>query len=92
MSPFAQTAVTQQLVRVPLRDVDDVRLHMIEDGQWRVLDRRLPDHDVAALLGFVERTGGAFEVTFMGRPREHARCDDLRRAALSFVDHGTSLG
>ncbi|MBD8728155.1 hypothetical protein F1C15_09750 [Frigoribacterium sp. NBH87] len=92
MPPAGQTSTAQQLVRVPLTDVSDVHLHRIDDGQWRVLDRRLPSDDVAALLGFVERTGGLYEVTLMGRPREHVPCPDLRCAALTFVEHGVELG
>ena len=48
MPPAGQTSTAQQLVRVPLTDVSDVHLHRIDDGQWRVLDRRLPSDDVAA--------------------------------------------
>jgi hypothetical protein len=79
-------STTQQLERVPLTDVSEVHLHMIDDGQWRVLDRRLPDHDVAALLGFVERVGPRYEATLIGRPLERHACDDLLAVCACFVE------
>lgn len=79
------SSTTQQLDRVPLTDVSEVHLHMIDDGQWRVLDRRLPDDDIAALLGFVERVGPGYQATLIGHPLEKHACDDLLAVCACFV-------
>jgi hypothetical protein len=87
IDPGAHPAsTTQQLDRVPLTDVSEVHLHRIDDGQWRVLDRRLPDDDVAALLGFVERVGHGYEATLIGRPLDRRACVDLLAVCACFVE------
>lgn len=40
----------------------DIVVQPLSASQWRVCDRRLPDHDARSLLGFIEMKGGQYEV------------------------------
>ncbi|PYY55884.1 MULTISPECIES: hypothetical protein [unclassified Curtobacterium] len=68
--------------------MEDVRLELVGDDQWRVMNVALEPTDVTALLGFVERIAGVFEATFFSDPttiRRFATGEDARRA---FVPSG----
>ncbi|PZE32893.1 hypothetical protein DEJ21_15795 [Curtobacterium sp. MCSS17_006] len=77
-----QPSATRREVRtVPC--VEDVRLELVGDDQWRVMNAALEPTDVTALLGFVERIAGFFEATFFTDPTTIHRFltgEDARRA------------
>lgn len=62
-----------------------VRLTELSPTEWRVCDAEIVDGDPAALLGFIQRVGGAFEVTDLVRLRERSYFSSFDRATASLV-------
>ena len=42
---------------------EDLVVHPLSESQWRVSDRRYPEHDACSLLGFIEEKDDTFELT-----------------------------
>ncbi len=42
---------------------EDLVVRELSRSQWRISDRRYPEHDASGLLGFIEQTGDTFELT-----------------------------
>jgi hypothetical protein len=42
---------------------EDLVVHPLSESQWRVSDRRYPEHDACSLLGFIEEKNDTFELT-----------------------------
>ena len=52
----------------------------LSPGEWRVSDPAKVERDGRALLGFIERVGGQYEVTALCDPRERSRCGSFDEA------------
>lgn len=66
--------------------LEDVVLQTVGEQQWRVMNRTRPADDVSALLGFVERRGGLYEVTVLTLPGSVTRHSDQDSARRRFCD------
>jgi hypothetical protein len=51
--------------------------------EWRVVDALRPADDAGRVLGFIQRVGGAYEVTSLLRLRERTYFSSFERAAAS---------
>lgn len=76
---------------LPGPSITDLRLDEIAAGQWRVCDRRFRETNAMTLLGFVQQTGLAFEVTRVSAPREIVVYDSLDSATAAFVPVSPTL-
>lgn len=63
----------------------EVRITELSPTEWRICDSSLADGDPSAVLGFIQKVGGAFEVTDIGRLRERTYFSSFDRAASSFA-------
>lgn len=61
----------------------EISLTELSPTEWRVCDERIGDGDPAALLGFIQRVGDAYEVLNLGRPRERSYFSSFDRATAS---------
>ena len=73
----------------PVRPSDpaeaSVVLEEIAPEQWRVLDTGLPPTSIDALIGFVCRTAGVYEVTTMTEPLAVSFFTDLDSVRAVFT-------
>ncbi|MGO4104668.1 hypothetical protein AB4Y63_11995 [Leifsonia sp. YAF41] len=69
---------------------NDILVQSISDSQWRVCDRRFPEHDAHHLLGFIERVVDRFEVMQVGTGFEWFQFDTLNSAIAHFTGDSTS--
>lgn len=63
----------------------EVRITELSPTEWRICDSSFADGDPSAVLGFIQKVGGAFEVTDLGRLRERTYFSSFDRAASSFA-------
>jgi hypothetical protein len=63
----------------------DVALVALSPSEWRVTNRRIDDGDPSGLIGFIERTGDAYEVLRLGSPLDRSRFPTLEAARAAFV-------
>ena len=83
----APTAVkTSRAVPTSRPAARDIRLDLISMTEWRVCDRRFPDTDSRAVLGFIERHGSDYEVTTVTAPDRIRVFSGLASATASFSD------
>ena len=61
----------------PTGSTSDISFLPLKPRQWRVVDNRLPAHDVRALLGFLEKVNDRYELTLIGHPGDRRTFDDL---------------
>jgi hypothetical protein len=59
--------------------------------EWLVSDAQIPGGDPAALLGIIEESGGAYEVTKLGVLTTRWFYSSLDRAQASFLVPDTSM-
>ena len=62
-------------------DSTQIVFDTLAQDQWRILDGRLEEGDIAALLGFVEIVAGVYEVMLFSDPATPRFCaclDDVR--------------
>ena len=71
------------------RFVDIVEISPVE---WCVRDSAIPADDPRALRGFIQRVGGAFEVTNLRRLRERSYYSSFDSAAASLESRSTLAG
>ncbi|TFD75016.1 hypothetical protein [Cryobacterium fucosi] len=71
------------------RLVDIVEISPVE---WCVRDSAIPADDPRALRGFIQRVGGAFEVTNLHRLRERSYYSSFDAAAASLESRSTLAG
>jgi len=64
----------------------DVALTALSSHEWRVSNRRVDPSDPAGLIGFIEQTGGEYEVLRLGAPLERSHYPSLADARAAFVD------
>ena len=69
----------------PLHEFTDVEITALSATEWRVADHAIEHDDPAALLGFIQVVGSAYEVTNLGRPRERAYFSSFDRATASLT-------
>ena len=62
-----------------------VVLEEVAPEQWRVLDAGLPPTSIDALIGFVCRTAGVYEVTTMTEPLDVSFFTDLDSVRAVFT-------
>jgi hypothetical protein len=62
------------------RVVDDVKIIPLSATEWRISDATKDERDGLSLLGFVEKTGGLYEITRLGHPREHMHVSSFTAA------------
>jgi len=58
----------------------DIEVLPLSDHEWRVSDSALAEREGLGLLGFIERTGGSFEVMRLGAPLERNLFGTMREA------------
>ncbi|TFD79082.1 hypothetical protein [Cryobacterium psychrophilum] len=68
----------------------ELALTELSPTEWRVSDAGLPESDPAGLLGFIQRIGGAYEVTNLGRLRERRYFSSFDRATASLCPRHAS--
>ena len=68
---------------VPLAS-SEVSVQRLSASQWRMCDTRWPEHDARSLLGFIELTGGRFEVVQVDRGFECFSFASLAEATAHF--------
>ena len=76
----------------PSRLERDIGINALSPTEWRISDTKMPDGDPAALVGFIQRVGDAFEVTDFGRPRERSYFSSFDRAAASLAGRPAPTG
>lgn len=62
-----------------------VQIMAVSATEWLVTDHAINEDDPAALLGFIQTVGTAFEVTNLARPRERAYFTSFDRATASLL-------
>jgi len=60
----------------------------ISTWQWIVSDPDKDHHDGTALLGYIERVDGVYEVTPLADPASLLRCSTMTDALESLQPHG----
>lgn len=68
-----------------LHPFTEVEITALSATEWRVADHAIEHDDPAALLGFIQIVGSAYEVTNLGRPRERAYFSSFDRATASLT-------
>lgn len=63
--------------------LEGLGLTKLSPTEWRVTDAHRDESDPAAVLGFIQNVGGAFEVTNLVRLRERSYFSTFDRAAAS---------
>ncbi len=65
--------------------VKDLVVEPLSLSQWRVSDRRYPEHDPSSLLGFIEQKGDAFELTQLEHGFQWFYFSSLAEAVVHFT-------
>ncbi|MEO6199923.1 MAG: hypothetical protein ABIX44_02040 [Cryobacterium sp.] len=63
----------------------ELRITELSPTEWRVCDESITEGDPSAVLGFIQRVQGAYEVTDLGRLRERTYFSSFARAMSSFA-------
>jgi len=63
----------------------DIRLDQIDDGQWKVMDRRFRETNPRTLLGFIKQVDGVFAATDLRRAGDPVQYDSLDGAIAEFL-------
>jgi len=62
----------------------DIEVQPMSGSQWRVCDRRWPEHDARSLLGFIERKHNLFEAVQIDHGLERFSFLSLMEATAHF--------
>ncbi|GGF40301.1 hypothetical protein [Subtercola lobariae] len=62
----------------------DIRISILSDHEWRICDRRIPETNAESVLGYIEKTGGFFEVMRLTATRNLLYYADFEHAVESF--------
>lgn len=65
---------------------EDILVQQLSASQWRVIDRRFPDHDARSLLGFIEESDHRFEVMWIGQGFQGVTFPSLAEALNYFSE------
>lgn len=63
----------------------EVEVLALSSSQWKICDRRWPEHDARNLIGFVEKDEGLFEVVEVDRGLERFSFPTLAEATAHFA-------
>ncbi|MEF2976565.1 hypothetical protein [Subtercola sp. YIM 133946] len=64
----------------------DIRISILSDHEWRICDRRIPETNAECVLGYVEKTGGFYEVMKLSSTRNLLYYADFEHAIQSFSE------
>ncbi|GAB2516983.1 hypothetical protein [Paramicrobacterium agarici] len=67
------------------RERRDITLNRLSDHEWRVIDRRLDEHDAPSVLGIIEQTDAGFTVLEINELVAQWTTDTLDDAVSLFV-------
>lgn len=67
------------------RTREDLVVYTLSASQWRISDRRYPEHDASSLLGFIEEKDGTFELTQLEHGFEWFYFSSLAEAVAHFA-------
>ncbi len=73
-----------RIFRTPTR-LTDVALTALSPKEWRVTNARVDAGDPSGLIGFIEQTGGGYEVLRLGAPLVRLYFPSLDAARAAFV-------
>jgi hypothetical protein len=63
----------------------DIEVRRISESEWRVGDGRVDEQSPDKILGFIQRSGSAFEVMAMDSPRRDVAFESWEAAVHSFA-------
>ncbi len=67
------------------RERGDIALDRLAEGEWRVTDRRLDEHDAPSVLGVIEQAGDEYTVLDLNGQVTQWTAQSLEEAVSLFV-------